>query len=299
MKEAQSLEEFYKEKHLWMPDNIRNNVGHFNVFRLEPYIGEHAKTVPYRKRDYYKISLIVGNTRIHYADKIENISRCALVFSDPNIPYSWENMERISGGYFCVFNQHFYSQYGNLSNYKVYQPGAKHVYELTEEQELKVKSIFENMFTEISSEYTYKYDVLRNMALDLLHIAMKSEQHISAEEQPINASTRIATLFLELLERQFPIDDASQRILLRSASEFAQQLNIHVNHLNRAVKQITEKTTTQLIANRVLQESQILLKHSNWTVAEIAYALGFTEPTHFNNFFKKHTHISPLQYRHV
>jgi AraC family transcriptional regulator, transcriptional activator of pobA len=67
--------------------------------------------------------------------------------------------------------------------------------------------------------------------------------------------------------------------------------------LNRAVKETTEKTTSQIIGERVLQESKILLKHSNWNVSEIAYALGFTEVTHFNNFFKKHTLITPSKFR--
>jgi AraC-like DNA-binding protein len=86
---------------------------------------------------------------------------------------------------------------------------------------------------------------------------------------------------------------------LRSASEFANHLAIHVNHLNRAVKELTQKTTSQLIAERVLQESKILLKHSRWSVSEIAFALGFSEVTHFNNFFKKHTSQSPLKFRNI
>ena len=72
---------------------------------------------------------------------------------------------------------------------------------------------------------------------------------------------------------------------LRSPSDFARHLNLHVNHLNRAVKETTEKTTSQIIAERILRESKILLKHSSWNVSEIAYALGFSEPTHFNNIF--------------
>jgi AraC family transcriptional activator of pobA len=69
--------------------------------------------------------------------------------------------------------------------------------------------------------------------------------------------------------------------------------------LNRALKEIAEKTTTEIIAERILQEAKILLRQSSWNVSEIAYALGFKEPTHFNNFFKKHTKISPLKFRAV
>ena len=49
----------------------------------------------------------------------------------------------------------------------------------------------------------------------------------------------------------------------------------------------------------ILQESKMLLKHSKWSVAEIAYALGFTEVTHFNIFFKKHVLLSPLKFRNA
>ena len=150
------------------------------------------------------------------------------------------------------------------------------------------------MFAEINSDYVHKYDVLRTLVFELVHFALKMLPSAKFEKHSVHASQRIATLFLELLERQFPID-----VHFRSASDFAKQLNVHVNPLNRAVKDITEKTTSQLIAERVLQEAKILLKHSSWNVSEIAYALGFTEVTHFNNFFKKHMELSPLKFRNV
>ena len=128
---------------------------------------------------------------------------------------------------------------------------------------------------------------------------MKIQPASNFDKQKINASQRISGLFLELLERQFPVDDNHQQINLRSASDFATQLNVHVNHLNRAVKETSQKTTSQLIAGRVLQESKILLKHSKWSVSEIAFALGFTEVTHFNNFFKKHVQSSPSKFRNI
>ncbi len=158
---------------------------------------------------------------------------------------------------------------------------------------------YERMFEEINSEYLHKYDVLRTLVFELLHFAMKMQPSSKIDKHQINASQRISALFFELLERQFPIDDNHQIVSLRSASDFANQLNIHVNHLNRALKEITEKTTSQIIAERILQESKILLKHSPWSVSEISYALGFAEVTHFNNFFKKHARLSPLKFRNV
>ena len=111
------------------------------------------------------------------------------------------------------------------------------------------------------------------------------------------AANRISADFMELLESQFPVTDLRNTIKLRSASDFAQKLNIHVNHLNRSVKSIFNTATSVIIRERILAESKRLLKQSDWNVSEIAYALGFTEVTHFNNFFKKEMDMNPSQFR--
>jgi AraC-like DNA-binding protein len=153
------------------------------------------------------------------------------------------------------------------------------------------------MESELDSDYIHKYDAIRNLIYELIHFAMKTRPSTRIEQLPINASQRIYWLFLELLERQFPIDENHTEIKLRTASDFADQLNVHVNHLNRAVKETSGKTTSNLIVERLLQEAKIMLKQSKWNVAEIAFSLGFTEVTHFNNFFKKHTEMSPVKFR--
>jgi AraC-like DNA-binding protein len=299
MDKIETIEEFYKRKFDWIPDNIRNEIGHFNVFEHEHIEPGKAKSLPYKRRDFYKIMLVVGDIHMNYADRVVSIKKQALFFSNPQIPYNCENLERIETGFYCIFNQHFFHKFGDLNQYSVFQPGGNHVFELSDEQVGQITVIYKKMFEEIKSDYVHKYDVLRNLVFELLHFAMKIQPATNFDKQQINASKRISTIFLELLERQFPIDEAHRRIYLRSASEFANQLNIHVNHLNRAVKETTQKTTTQIIADRILQEAKILLKHSNWSVAEIAFSLGFTEVTHFNNFFKKHVEASPMKFRNA
>ncbi len=297
MDNFETLAEFYKRKFDWIPGNISNEIGHFNVFKLDPYVGDKAQPVPYKRRDFYKVMLAVGNSKVHFADRVIEVKKQALSFSNPQIPYKWENTDRIRSGFFCIFNQHFFHQYGDLNQYAVFQPAGEHIFELTDEQAERITDVFKRMLEEITSEYIHKYDVLRNLVFELVHSAMKMQPSAKLDKQPINASQRIATLFVELLERQFPIEENHPQINLRSASDFARQLNVHVNHLNRAVKESLGKTTSHIIAERVLQEAKILLKHSSWNVSEIAFALGFAEATHFNNFFKKHVQLSPTKFR--
>ena len=299
MSKVETIEEFYQRKFDWIPDNIRNEIGHFNVFQYEPIEPGKTKTLPYKRRDFYKIMLVIGNINMNYADRIITVKKQALFFSNPQIPYNCENLEKIEDGFYCIFNQHFFHKFGDLNQYSVFQSAGNHVFELTDEQVEHITVIYKKMFEEIKSDYLHKYDVLRNLVFELLHFAMKIQPASKSEKPLINASQRISTLFLELLERQFPIDENHQTFSLRGASDYANQLNVHVNHLNRAIKDTTEKTTSKIIAERILQEAKILLKHSVWTVSDIAYALGFTEVTHFNNFFKKHAQLSPLKFRNV
>ncbi|MET0758958.1 MAG: AraC family transcriptional regulator [Flavobacterium sp.] len=232
------------------------------MFKLDPYAGKGAKPAPYRRRDYFKITLVNGNGKFLYADKEIEVQKQALVFSNPQIPYSWEQRDRIIGGCFCIFNQDFFHHYGNLNHYTLFQPDGNHAFELTDEQLTLVTKTFDRMFEEINSDYEHKYDLLRTIVYELVHFALKINPSKQVEKHQLNAAQRISTLFLELLERQFPIDNAHQILLLRSASDFAQKLNIHVNHLNRSIKEASDKTTSQLIAERILQEAKILLKQT-------------------------------------
>jgi AraC-like DNA-binding protein len=104
-------------------------------------------------------------------------------------------------------------------------------------------------------------------------------------------------VFLELLERQFPIESSERPLQLKTAQDYAKSLSVHVNHLNRSVKEVTGKPTTGHIAERIITEAKALLQHTDWTIAEIAYALSFEYATYFNNYFKRMTGKAPSSLR--
>jgi AraC family transcriptional activator of pobA len=275
------------------------SLGQFNIFRLAPILEKNNSPTVYRARAHFKITLVKGSGVFHYADKSVVIKEQAIAFSNPQIPYSWEKRDQIISGFFCFFTPDFFNQFGKINQYDIFKPNGTHIFELTANEFEIAASIFEKMLLEINTDYVYKDDVLRNMAFELIHLAMKLQPSNNFEQSKNNSSNRITSLFLELLERQFPIDENNQKMNLRAASAFAHHLSIHVNHLNRSVKLITQKTTTQIITQRIVQEAKSLLKHSNWNVSEIAYSLGFEETPNFNNFFKKHVGQTPLQFRNL
>ncbi|MBX0288915.1 helix-turn-helix transcriptional regulator [Hymenobacter sp. HSC-4F20] len=299
MAKLQTLEDFYQQKIHWLPDNLQQDIGHFNVFRLDDYVGPSACHLPYSRKDFYKITLVTGRSNYHYADKTIEIRGNALLFANPMVPYDWEPLDDQQTGYFCIFTEAFLQRHlANSLELPMFRPGGQPLYSLTDEQLAPVKQLFEKMFTEIRSDYAFKYDLLRNYVFELVHTALKLQPATTLYREA-NAATRIASLFTELLERQFPIETPGQQVRLRNANAFAGHLAVHVNHLNRALKEVTGKTTTELIAERLLQEAHALLRHTAWNVSEISYCLGFEEPAHFNNFFRKRAGTTPTAVRTV
>ena len=296
MNKTETLEDFYQQKLNWMPDNLGKGMGHFNVFKLEDFVAKYCQTIPYSRKDFYKVSFIVGKNRVHYADKSIDIDKQALFFASPQIPYNWEYLSEEQSGFFCIFTETFFNHFGNIKAYPVFKPGCNPIFQLTDEDAKKIREIYLRIMDEIDSDYIYKYDAIRALVMELIHTAQKLQPSSLRYEHP-NAAARISSLFMELLERQFPIESIQQTMKFRSATEFADQLSVHVNHLNRALKDATGKTTTQIIGERIVQEAKALLKHSNWNIAEIGYSLGFEEAPHFINFFKKSTQFTPRSFR--
>ncbi|UWX54527.1 helix-turn-helix transcriptional regulator [Maribacter litopenaei] len=102
---------------------------------------------------------------------------------------------------------------------------------------------------------------------------------------------------MKRLEGQFPIKDSSQVLKFRTASDFANELNIHVNSLNRCVKLYTGRSTTENINRSLLKEAKRLLRKKHWPIHKVGLVLGFKEPNHFSSFFKKYESISPTEFR--
>jgi AraC family transcriptional activator of pobA len=298
MGKTETLEDFYRQKMNWLPDNLKQDIGHFNVFRVEDCVGQGKTPVAYARRDYYKIALMQGPYAYHYADKSLEVMGSTLIFFNPNVPYTFEPLTEDPKGLFCIFKEAFFTERirGGIKDLPMFIPGNKPSYALNKTQDKFVAQIFEKMIDEIKSDYVFKYDLIRNYIMEMIHYALKM-QPTETLYQHIDANARITAVFTELLERQFPIESPNQRFTFRSARDFAEQLAVHVNHLNRAIRLTTGKTTTEHIFERLTSEAKTLLKHTNWNISEIGYSLGFEEPAHFNHFFKKQTSMTPSAFR--
>lgn len=296
-----SIEDFYQKATTKLPAGITKEIGHFNIFETEKLFDQNsgARIMPYSRRAYYKISLIKGRNRAEYADKVIEIQESALLFATPRIPYHWLPQDDNQSGFFCIFTADFLAKNKAgivLDDLPIFQPGELPVFQLTKEETDELEYIFRKMYKEMATDYVYKYDLIRNLVMELIHYGQKL-QPASALHVAQNASDRISSLFIELLERQFPLESPQQRLNLRTAKDYADGLAVHVNHLNKVLKDTFGRTTTEIIHARVIQEAKILLKQTDWNISEISFTLGFDDLAHFSNFFKKQTTLTPLAFR--
>jgi AraC family transcriptional regulator, transcriptional activator of pobA len=268
----------------------------FNVFQIE----EDSNVVrEYSRKDFYKICLTTGESVINYADRSFLMKGTILFFANPNVPYSWETISRSYVGYTCLFSEDFYKpsdRTESLQQSPLFRIGGTPIFEIKEEKREFLNGIFRNMMAEQNTNYAFKDDLIRNYINLIIHEALKL-QPAENFDQVKNAAHRITNVFLELLERQFPIESTGRPLKLRTAQDYATALNLHVNYLNRAVKETTGKSTTTHISERIANEAKALLLHTDWNVADIGYALGFEYPTYFNNFFKRITGTNPTSIR--
>lgn len=298
METSPKLEALLQNGYKWIPENIQREMGHFNVFKRSCCTASAARTGPDNCRNRYKITLAAGRNKIHYADRTIHCDQYLVLFSTPTVQYSWEPLDDEQAGYYCIFTEDFFHHFGNIKEYPVFRPGNELAYILNEQQYREQEALFLKIKNEIQSDYVYKYDMIRSLVMQLVHNAIKLQPAEFSYLSASKATTRIASMFTELLERQFPIESPMHRLHHRSAVDYASQLSIHVNHLNRSIKEVMGKTTSQVIAARILQEAKALLRHSRWTISEIAYSLGFEELPHFINFFKKLSKQTPKAYRY-
>jgi len=268
----------------------------FKAFQLED---DSSHTRNYSRKEFYKICLTTGKSRIHYSDKTYEQEGTILFFGNPHIPYSWETISTTYIGYTILFSEEFFKnseRSESLQQSSFFKIGGTPVLKITEEQRIFLNTIFEKMISEQESDYVFKDELIRNYISLIIHESLKMEPSENFEQNK-NASVRLSSVFLELLERQFPIETTANPLKLKTAQHYAQHLNVHINYLNRVVKEVTGKSTTTHITERIITEAKALLLHTDWSISEVAFALGFDYPTYFNNFFKKVTGTNPKAFR--
>jgi AraC-like DNA-binding protein len=160
------------------------------------------------------------------------------------------------------------------------------------------ETLYGQMLKEFKKGSKYKYKILGNLFMVML---LKIKEKFWSTYNPIEEGKRdsqIVKSFKRLLETEF-------KNVLRSShydgklqvKYLAKKLNLHPNYLNSVIKSKTGRTVNDWISKRTLSIAKSLLINTPYSSKEIAYQLGFSEPTHFSRFFKKNTQLTPNAFR--
>ena len=279
---------------------------HFDIRSFEENMPVVVSEMPPFRHEFYAIALkAAGEGKAvsgHHTDFPEG---SVIFFNSPFQILSWDIVPNWKG-YYLMFTQDFIAQSSHfnrlLEDFPFLKIDKSIPFEIETPDLQHILGIYRNIRDEYHSENADKFQLIESYVLLLLHFV---KRYFSKQVDPAEAAKEMRAADLKLLTRYqtliqtsfYPNANPETFSNLHSTSHYAQQLNVHPNHLNAIVKNITGITALNHIHNHLLQLAKSYLAQTELSVKEIAYTLYFDSPNSFSAFFKKHTELTPLAYR--
>lgn len=155
-------------------------------------------------------------------------------------------------------------------------------------------AVFENLFGQLHEEFLIQDvnagDIICSYLKILISQINRIKRKKSSEQVPINdADYKLFRALKIAIEKNYKE--------YHSVQFYADLLNVQARTLNAATRKYAERSTSEIIQERLLLEAQRILYHEDKRVKEICYELGFDDPAYFTRFFKKHTGLAPQFYK--
>ncbi len=246
--------------------------------------------------EFYSIFWIEKGEALHATDFVEySLLPDTILFVPPGLKHRMYLDKSVEGN-ILLFNEEFirYNRENHipLKEYKLFNnPDYKSLIVLDQTNCDHFRRIIDMIFREINRVDSFSQDVI----LNLLHLfLLESRRLFNQQYQPgenLSAETPDATIirFKSLVEDNYK----SQK----NVSAYADMLRINPSCLNEVSKKTTGITAGELIRNRVIDEAKKLLFATNQSGKEIAFELGFDDPSYFSRFFKKYTGLTLNEFR--
>ncbi len=246
------------------------------------------------KHNFYLCVVFTSGTGKHEIDfNSYNINTGSVFFLRPGQTHYW-TFEDKPEGYIFFHSQDFYEFY--FANKKVTHFPFYYSYKNPPHLQLNNKNLttIQSRFKELYSEYSQKEKDIKDKIISLIDIIYIDLTRIYTNNTPNDIV--ITSSYLHILRQLENAIDLFYKEN-KSAAFYANTLNITSKHLNRVTKTTINKTTTELITERVLLEAKRLIVHTNNTLSNIAELLGYEDYAYFSKVFKKNTEITPIQFK--
>lgn len=272
-------------------------LGHFDFLLWKDLQKDLSACERLQRKPFYKIALVSGNAIYQSKSAQIPISGYSIIFSDPLSRFSFTTNDEQFEGKYCVCSETFLrgtSQF-SLATLPIFQSRDIYVKPLSKVRYDDLMILFEQIQNEHRSAYPYREQLIRNRILDIIHYVQKLDEKFYKGVTTTEES--LEERLLKMLENSF-FDIGKDKILeSKSPFYYAGLLNTTVDNLNKVLKASRGKTTQAIIQERIIEEANVLLRHTSLSVKEIAWCLHFLEASHFQNFYKRQTGVTPIQYR--
>jgi AraC family transcriptional activator of pobA len=206
--------------------------------------------------------------------------------------HSW-NFDGLTDGYIINFSESFIQSFvlqpGYLTNFSFFSGSLKDaVIDLPEDRYGVVKSLFENILSEIIKPSLSGSDMVRLLMLEIfIHINRLNVQQDTTGKLTYNQT--LLKNYNKLIEQHYTN--------IKLPKDYAELLYITPNHLNAVCKDLVGLSAGELIRNRTLLEAKRLLTNPQLSISDIAFKLNFSDNSYFTKFFKKMENITPEEFR--
>ncbi len=278
----------------------------FDIREIDPEVLKSYDYVakPFRHSFYCITLFLQGDVTLNAGFWKTRISKPAVYFKTPCQVVSWIKPERWLKEYFIVFTENFMLNHKALADIifdlPFFQLEKAIPFELeTDEIELLTQA-FKQILTEYRSDHSDKFDLIASYTHALMIHVRRMYNKYAENDQALTTHiqkhdhSRVEEFRSLIRENILSGNNDDSK---RTVKYFASRLATHPNHLNAVVKRQTKKTAIAFIHEQVLLEAKVLLSQTELSIKEISFKLGFQEPSHFNHFFKKQMHTTPVSYR--
>lgn len=146
----------------------------------------------------------------------------------------------------------------------------------------------------IHSQMDNKREIISSLLTSITYLAVNLWRNdiASAKERQDMSSLRVNQTY-----EQFIALVSQHHNKERGMAFYADKMHITPKYLSKIIKQASGRSGPDWIDSFVVLEAKNLLKYTDKPVKEIVWQLNFPTPSVFNKFFKKHTNLTPSEYR--
>ena len=152
---------------------------------------------------------------------------------------------------------------------------------------LSYLKIFSKKFN--SPQTTHNQIIVRTLITTLLYEIYQLYTGVINTMQVTGKKEKIFQEFLKLVAVHYKQE--------RNIQFYAEHFQMTPRYFSNLIKETSQQSAAEWIDNYIVTEAGILLRTTNSSVKEVAEALNFPDQSFFGKYFKRHTGISPKEYK--